>query len=135
MWWWGAAFSWRVALFLLAMTECRYDVMIIGGGVVGLAFALEITRRLQYLRLLLLEKEQCVARHQSGHNSGVIHSGVYYKPGSLKAHLDRNHSAPPIFTFVAARERTVRCPPPERSQQWRHSFRRLLQAGLSQGSS
>jgi len=69
------------------MTDSRYDVIIIGGGVVGLAVALEITRRLPALRLLLLEKEDRVARHQSGHNSGVIHSGVYYKPGSLKARL------------------------------------------------
>ena len=58
-----------------------------GGGVVGLGVALEITRRFPHLRLLLLEKEDGVARHQSGHNSGVIHSGVYYKPGSLKARL------------------------------------------------
>src|ERR1700686_530258 len=65
------------ALGLLAMTECHYDVVIIGGGVVGLAVALEITWRLPHLRLLLLEKEDSVARHQSGHNSGVIHSGVY----------------------------------------------------------
>jgi len=69
------------------MTDSRYDVIIIGGGVVGLAVALEITCRLPALRLLLLEKEDRVARHQSGHNSGVIHSGVYYKPGSLKARL------------------------------------------------
>src|SRR3982075_3601239 len=69
------------------MTESRYDVVIIGGGIVGLAVALEITRRLPHLRLLLLEKEDRVARHQSGHNSGVIHSGIYYKPGSLKARL------------------------------------------------
>jgi len=81
------AFSGRDALVLFAMTESRYDVVIIGGGVVGLAVALEITRRLPHLRLLLLEKEDCVARHQSGHNSGVIHSGVYYKPGSMKARL------------------------------------------------
>src|SRR6202163_346855 len=69
------------------MTECRYDVVIIGGGVVGLAVALEITHRFPHLRLLLLEKEDRVARHQSGHNSGVIHPGVYYKPGSMKARL------------------------------------------------
>jgi len=69
------------------MTDSRYNVIIIGGGVVGLAFALEITRRFPRLRLLLLEKEDGVARHQSGHNSGVIHSGIYYKPGSLKARL------------------------------------------------
>jgi L-2-hydroxyglutarate oxidase len=78
-----------VALYVLAylMTDSRYNVIIIGGGVVGLAVALEITRRFPRLRLLLLEKEDRVARHQSGHNSGVIHSGVYYKPGSLKARL------------------------------------------------
>src|SRR5712675_107522 len=69
------------------MTDSRYDVLIVGGGVVGLAVALEITERFPRLRLLLLEKEDRVARHQSGHNSGVIHSGVYYKPGSLKARL------------------------------------------------
>ena len=69
------------------MTDSRYDVVIVGGGIVGLAVALEITQRLPRLRLLLLEKEDEVGQHQSGHNSGVIHSGVYYKPGSLKARL------------------------------------------------
>ncbi len=72
---------------LLSMTDSHHDVVIIGAGVVGLGVALEITRRFPHLRLLVLEKEDRVARHQSGHNSGVIHSGVYYKPGSLKAHL------------------------------------------------
>lgn len=69
------------------MIDSRYNVILIGGGIVGLAVALEIARRFPHLRLLLLEKENAVARHQSGHNSGVIHSGVYYKPGSLKARL------------------------------------------------
>ena len=69
------------------MTDSRYNTIVIGGGVVGLAVALEITRRFPHLRLLVLEKEDRVAGHQSGHNSGVIHSGVYYKPGSLKARL------------------------------------------------
>jgi (S)-2-hydroxyglutarate dehydrogenase len=69
------------------MTDSCYDVLIIGGGAVGLGVALEITRRFPRKRLLLIEKEDRVARHQSGHNSGVIHSGVYYKPGSLKARL------------------------------------------------
>ena len=69
------------------MTDSRYNVIIIGGGVVGLGVALEITRRFPHVRLLVLEKEDRVARHQSGHNSGVIHSGLYYKPGSLKARL------------------------------------------------
>jgi (S)-2-hydroxyglutarate dehydrogenase len=69
------------------MTDSRYDAIIIGGGAVGLGVALEISRRFPRRKLLVLEKEDSVARHQSGHNSGVIHSGVYYKPGSLKARL------------------------------------------------
>src|SRR3977135_4007154 len=69
------------------MTDSRYNTIVIGGGVVGLAVALEITRRFPHLKLLVLEKEASVARHQSAHNSGVIHSGLYYKPGSLKARL------------------------------------------------
>jgi L-2-hydroxyglutarate oxidase LhgO len=69
------------------MTDSRHDVTIIGGGIVGLAVALEITKRFPQLRLLLLEKEDRVGQHQSSHNSGVIHSGIYYKPGSLKAKL------------------------------------------------
>jgi (S)-2-hydroxyglutarate dehydrogenase len=69
------------------MNDSHHDVIIVGGGIVGLAVALEITRRFPHLNLLLLEKEDRVGRHQSSHNSGVIHSGIYYKPGSLKAKL------------------------------------------------
>ncbi len=69
------------------MSETGYDAIVVGGGVVGLGVALEINRRFPQLRLLVLEKESRVGQHQSGHNSGVIHSGVYYKPGSLKARL------------------------------------------------
>jgi L-2-hydroxyglutarate oxidase len=69
------------------MPDSHFNLIVIGGGIVGLGTALEITRRYPRLRLLVLEKEDRVARHQSGHNSGVIHSGVYYKPGSLKAQL------------------------------------------------
>ncbi len=69
------------------MIDSRCDVAIVGGGIIGLAVALEITQRLPHLRLLLLEKENRVGQHQSSHNSGVIHSGIYYKPGSLKARL------------------------------------------------
>jgi L-2-hydroxyglutarate oxidase LhgO len=63
----------------------RFDLTIIGGGIVGLATALEVTQRYPRLRLTILEKEERLAAHQTGHNSGVIHSGIYYKPGSLKA--------------------------------------------------
>jgi (S)-2-hydroxyglutarate dehydrogenase len=69
------------------MSDSRHDVIIVGGGIVGLAVALQIKRLRPRLRLLVLEKESRVGQHQSGHNSGVIHSGVYYKPGSLKARL------------------------------------------------
>jgi L-2-hydroxyglutarate oxidase len=69
------------------MRDSRCDVVIVGGGIVGLAVALEITKRFPRLRLLLVEKEERVGQHQSSHNSGVIHSGVYYKPGSQKAKL------------------------------------------------
>ncbi|TNN65588.1 L-2-hydroxyglutarate dehydrogenase, mitochondrial [Liparis tanakae] len=64
-----------------------YDVAVVGGGIVGLATARELILRHPDLRLILLEKEQELAVHQSGHNSGVIHSGIYYTPGSLKARL------------------------------------------------
>lgn len=61
------------------------DVVIIGGGIVGLATALQVKQQRPSLKVILIEKEPAVARHQTGHNSGVIHSGLYYKPGSLKA--------------------------------------------------
>jgi len=66
-----------------------HDVIIIGAGIVGLATARELQRRYPRLRVLLLEKEAGPARHQSGHNSGVVHAGVYYEPGSLKARFCR----------------------------------------------
>jgi L-2-hydroxyglutarate oxidase len=69
------------------MPDQNFDIAIVGGGIVGLATALQFGRAFPKLRLLLIEKEDRVARHQSGHNSGVIHSGIYYKPGSLKAKL------------------------------------------------
>ncbi len=63
----------------------KYDVIIIGAGIVGLAAALQIVKRKPQSKILILEKEMSVAAHQTGHNSGVLHSGLYYKPGSLKA--------------------------------------------------
>ncbi len=63
----------------------NYDVIIAGAGIVGLASGLKMLEKRPKIRLLILEKEDGPARHQTGHNSGVIHSGIYYKPGSLKA--------------------------------------------------
>jgi len=67
------------------MPDRSADLLIIGGGIVGLATALEAVQRFPDLRLVVLEKENQVAAHQTGHNSGVIHSGLYYRTGSLKA--------------------------------------------------
>lgn len=62
-----------------------YDCIIIGGGIIGLSTAYHLKKDNPELNILLLEKENKVAKHQTGHNSGVIHSGIYYKPGSYKA--------------------------------------------------
>ena len=67
------------------MTSRPYDVTIIGGGIIGLATALQLTRRYPKCRTVVLEKEARLAVHQTGHNSGVVHSGIYYRPGSQKA--------------------------------------------------
>ena len=62
-------------------------VVIIGGGIVGLATAYRLSERFPGARVCVLEKEAGVGRHQTGHNSGVLHCGLYYKPGSVKARL------------------------------------------------
>ncbi len=66
-----------------------HDYGVIGGGIVGLAAAREVARARPGASMFLLEKEAAIARHQTGHNSGVIHSGIYYAPGSFKASLCR----------------------------------------------
>lgn len=63
----------------------QHDVIIVGGGIVGLATALKLLQSNPALDVMVIEKENALARHQTGNNSGVIHSGLYYKPGSLKA--------------------------------------------------
>ena len=66
-----------------------YDYAVIGGGIVGLSTAWQLRQRLPSKRIVVIEKEHAVARHQSSHNSGVIHAGIYYEPGSLKADFCR----------------------------------------------
>jgi L-2-hydroxyglutarate oxidase LhgO len=65
----------------------RYDVAVVGGGIVGLATARALIQERPGIRIVVVEKESRLAAHQSGHNSGVVHSGIYYPPGSLKARL------------------------------------------------
>lgn len=65
----------------------QQSIGVVGGGIVGLAVARELTRRRPGLQVLVLEKEDRVGAHQTGHNSGVVHAGIYYRPGSLKADL------------------------------------------------
>src|SRR3954463_12924468 len=64
-----------------------YDVVVVGAGIVGLAVARELLQRYPRLKLGVLDKEDQIGQHQTGHNSGVLHSGIYYAPGSLKARL------------------------------------------------
>ena len=69
------------------MADSDIDITIVGAGIVGLSTAMQLRERFPRLRTVVLEKEASVARHQSGRNSGVIHSGIYYKPGSFKAKM------------------------------------------------
>jgi L-2-hydroxyglutarate oxidase len=80
------------------------DVLIVGGGIVGVSTAMQLIERHPGLSVLLLEKEASLAAHQSGHNSGVIHAGVYYAPGSLKAEFCRQGAA---ATYEFARRHDV----------------------------
>jgi L-2-hydroxyglutarate oxidase len=67
------------------MASFNYDVTVIGGGIVGIATAMQISKKYPRYKVGVVEKEEAMAQHQTGHNSGVIHSGIYYAPGSLKA--------------------------------------------------
>src|SRR5690606_11000431 len=80
----------------------KYDYLIIGAGIVGAALAAEIIRRKPVIRILVAEKEAAAAWHQTGRNSGVVHSGVYYTPGSLKTRFCREGMAM-TKAFCAAR--------------------------------
>jgi (S)-2-hydroxyglutarate dehydrogenase len=78
---------------VVTASDDRFDVGVVGGGIIGLATAHRLSQLLPDARIVVLEKEDGWARHQTGRNSGVIHSGIYYPPGSLKAELCRAGSA------------------------------------------
>jgi len=69
------------------MIDRQYDVVVVGGGIIGLATSMKLTQDFPNLKVAVLEKEEEVAQHQTGHNSGVIHAGIYYAPGSQKANF------------------------------------------------
>ena len=73
-----------------------YDLVLVGGGIVGVSTALQLKRRNPDAAILLIEKEAFLAQHQTGHNSGVVHAGVYYQPGSLKADFCKRGAAQTI---------------------------------------
>ncbi len=83
-----------------------YDVIIVGGGIIGLATAHRLLETQPRQKVLLIEKEGKLAAHQTGNNSGVLHSGLYYKPGSEKARL----SVSGLKQMVAFCRATRRCP-------------------------
>jgi L-2-hydroxyglutarate oxidase len=87
----------------------RLDIAVVGGGLVGLATAIRLLETRPGLRLAILEKEPEVAAHQSGHNSGVLHAGLYYAPGSLKARLCREGKAA-IEAYASSRGIPMRHP-------------------------
>ncbi len=72
---------------IAARSNGGYDIVVVGAGILGLATARELLNRRPQLRLVVVEKEMTLAAHQTGHNSGVLHAGLYYQPGSLKARL------------------------------------------------
>src|SRR4030095_12207682 len=84
--WCGQDGSHEERAIVLGMPKTA-DVTIIGAGIVGLATAVSLTERHPRAPVVVLDKEPRIAAHQTGHNSGVIHSGIYYKPGSFKARL------------------------------------------------
>ena len=69
------------------MADYEYDLAVVGAGIIGLAVGMRLTQDYPNLKVAVIEKEAEVALHQTGHNSGVIHAGIYYAPGSQKANF------------------------------------------------
>lgn len=98
-----------------------YDFVIIGGGIIGMSTAMQLSEVYPDARIALLEKESGPACHQTGHNSGVIHAGVYYTPGSLKAQFCLvGNRATKAFAIKTASATTpaARCWSPPLNRKW-----------------
>lgn len=98
-----------------------YDFVIIGGGIIGMSTAMQLIDVYPDARIALLEKESGPACHQTGHNSGVIHAGVYYTPGSLKAQFCLAETAPPkpfAIKTAFAMTTAARCWSPPLNSKW-----------------
>lgn len=93
----------------MATDRVRRDFTVVGGGIVGVSTAWQLKRRFPESRVLLLEKEPQLGQHQTGHNSGVIHAGVYYAPGSLKARFCKEGSAATLAFCQQQRIPVERC--------------------------
>ena len=87
------------------MNNSEYDIAVIGGGIIGLATAMRLSQEFPRYRVAVLEKEREVALHQTGHNSGVIHAGIYYAPGSQKANFCLHRRLPAAAVLRRARHR------------------------------
>lgn len=83
----GAGWSKSLCSVTSFQAISKFDMVVVGAGIVGLATARELLLRHAGLRIAVLDKEQVAGFHQTGHNSGVVHAGIYYPPGSLKAKL------------------------------------------------
>lgn len=77
-------YSFHGFILILFVFSDEFDIVIVGGGIVGAATARELKQRHPGYKMAIVEKEDDLAKHQSGHNSGVIHAGIYYKPGTKK---------------------------------------------------
>lgn len=98
-----------------------YDFVIIGGGIIGMSTAMQLIEIYPDARIALLEKEAGPACHQTGHNSGVIHAGVYYTPGSLKAQFASPATAPPrpfASRTASAMTSAAKCWSPPHRWRW-----------------
>lgn len=114
-----------------------YDFAIVGGGIVGLSTGVSLSERFPNARILVLEKEDSIAKHQTGHNSGVIHSGIYYKPGSYKARFAREGSQA-MVKFCQKHEieheicgKVIVATKPEEMSLLDHLYKRGLENGLA----